>query len=529
MSQPSAGTATLATFGEGTGEMKRLRSAYLRAVREAHPDRKGGSVEAFVRVQKEYRSAHAKLSGGGAAPEKRDVACVLQMAVASAIKSVWEEKGCFVAHIECSRPRIMRCVSGRKGARRQVANGTPFEFYSPSPLAVFRAYVTGVASVLAGLFPDPYSFAVAVVASLPSSIYSVVRHVNVLRPGFINFSIAHNNLRDCEQPSAAAGGREATRASFVQCPICGADFAAGRGIRQHLQSKRHSLTGEDLQNAVDAVRQRQTVLSTFSGYAGGTTSGTRAATVAGSLDLGLIAARDGDLESLRLMVEAGWEAASVFDRNGSCALHFAAGSGHIAVVSYLMEVGVDINMAVETGRADGRTALHWACRNGHLATVKWLLSHGAVYCTTTDGTTPFHWAAWQGHRHICDWLVATEGEAAARTLNKYGCNAMHWCALSGNVEMCSYIAGFGVDPTQANTQGHAAVHKAAWRGQVGVCVWLKEEVKLCRESFAQIDRHGYTPADIARLAGHSAMQQWLEDVVGGGTCAGAAGAGATGK
>ena len=49
-----------------------------------------------------------------------------------------------------------------------------------------------------------------------------------------------------------------------------------------------------------------------------------------ALDPGLEAARDGDLTTLRLLVETkGWDPARVTDRHGSNALHWAAGSGRL--------------------------------------------------------------------------------------------------------------------------------------------------------------------------------------------------------
>jgi hypothetical protein len=176
--------------------------------------------------------------------------------------------------------------------------------------------------------------------------------------------------------------------------------------------------------------------------------GSALATKEGDLDPGLMACRDGQLEQLKGVVfgsasfpsaavtdtavdaavdaaaEPGrslvmpsllWDARTVIDRNGSCALHYAAGGGHVAVVAFLVgDLGVDINQRVVRGRRDGRTALHWACRNGHLEMARWLVDNGAGYDATNDGTTPFHWAAWQGHRSVCEWLVDRYAFGASR-------------------------------------------------------------------------------------------------------------------
>eukprot|EP01052_Picozoa_sp_SAG31_P020958 SAG31_NODE_1598_length_7798_cov_7.682167_4_plen_146_part_00 len=112
---------------------------------------------------------------------------------------------------------------------------------------------------------------------------------------------------------------------------------------------------------------------------------------------GLALARDGALEKLREMHRCGAWSSDVVDRHGSCALHWAAGSGHLCVCRWLAE---DCGIAPSIcQKKDGRNALHWSCRNGHLEVCRWLVGTGQVNPShpTLDGTTPFHWAVWQGH------------------------------------------------------------------------------------------------------------------------------------
>ena len=85
----------------------------------------------------------------------------------------------------------------------------------------------------------------------------------------------------------------------------------------------------------------------------------------------LFAARSGDVESARLLVEAG---ASVNDAlpNGMTALIEAAHSGHQDVGTLLLAKGADPN-----AHEVGYTALHAAVLRGGLDLVKALLAHGA--------------------------------------------------------------------------------------------------------------------------------------------------------
>ena len=42
-----------------------------------------------------------------------------------------------------------------------------------------------------------------------------------------------------------------------------------------------------------------------------------------------------------------------------------------------------------------------------------------------------------------------------------------------------------------------------------VCVWLRDGAGVAPSALGIVDKNGYAPADIARLAGHGAVQEWL--------------------
>ena len=481
-----------------------VRAAYKALLRTAHPDAANGSRAALARVQRAYQLA---IGAPTKEDEPRDFASQLRGIVADAVATVFDEAGCFVAHDEVASPRVLAAESGRRGRRLQVANGAPFEYYSPSALALYRELRGAAASRTHCPFASAHALALAIAAALPLRAYAHVQRCRAMAPGFLNFSVAHRSL-------TVSGGK-------VQCPICGDMCAVGRGMRQHLQSERHCLVGEPLRVALHAA----TAAAAAAPYSGATGadadapsrggSSQRYATVDdGGLDLGLLAARAGDLVALRAAAADGgsrWDARTAVDRNGSCALHYAAGGGHTALCAYLVDyLGVDVNMRVTTGRRDGRSALHWACRNGHRDTAQWLIAHGAEMRGTNDGTTPFHWAAWQGRRAVCEWIVSEYGVERARATNAFGCNAFHWAALQNDVAMCAFLHRLGVDATVRNHQGHTAVHKAAWRGAADVARWLRGSAGLPVGAFAQPDARGYRPADIARLAHHDELAVWLD-------------------
>jgi ankyrin repeat protein len=96
----------------------------------------------------------------------------------------------------------------------------------------------------------------------------------------------------------------------------------------------------------------------------------------------LFAARQGDLESARILVDAG---ANVNDSApaGLSALVVAAHSGHGEVAGFLLEKGADPNAADA-----GYTALHAAVLRGDGRLVKQLLAHKANVSTPVAKSTP---------------------------------------------------------------------------------------------------------------------------------------------
>ena len=55
-----------------------------------------------------------------------------------------------------------------------------------------------------------------------------------------------------------------------------------------------------------------------------------------------------------------------------------------------------------------------------------------------EGTTPLHWACWGAHLSTCQLLF--DRGADHRGVNAYGCTVAHWCGLSGDIDVCRYVA-----------------------------------------------------------------------------------------
>ena len=122
-----------------------------------------------------------------------------------------------------------------------------------------------------------------------------------------------------------------------------------------------------------------------------------------------VAARDGDLERVILLVEQGAEVNKLYRRNISdedfeeTALCVAAENGHLNVVKLLVEQGADMEMC---DTFCGMTSLMNASAGGHYEVMRYLLEQGADRDEVDhDGDTPLHHAAESGHLEAAKLLM----------------------------------------------------------------------------------------------------------------------------
>nr|GMD31345.1 ankyrin repeat-containing protein At5g02620-like [Ipomoea batatas] len=80
-----------------------------------------------------------------------------------------------------------------------------------------------------------------------------------------------------------------------------------------------------------------------------------------------VAAKQGDVEMMRVLLEAFPQLLVTFDQSNTTALHTAAAQGHIEAVNFLLETNSSL---AAIPRNNGKTALHASARNGHVEVVK---------------------------------------------------------------------------------------------------------------------------------------------------------------
>nr|XP_017253237.1 PREDICTED: ankyrin repeat-containing protein At5g02620 [Daucus carota subsp. sativus]XP_017253238.1 PREDICTED: ankyrin repeat-containing protein At5g02620 [Daucus carota subsp. sativus]XP_017253239.1 PREDICTED: ankyrin repeat-containing protein At5g02620 [Daucus carota subsp. sativus]XP_017253240.1 PREDICTED: ankyrin repeat-containing protein At5g02620 [Daucus carota subsp. sativus] len=190
-----------------------------------------------------------------------------------------------------------------------------------------------------------------------------------------------------------------------------------------------------------------------------------------------IAAKQGNLEVIKILMDALPELSMTFDQSNTTALHSAAAQGHTEVVKFLMEKNSNL---VTVGKSNKKTALHSAARNEHLEVVKVLLSKETEIALMTDkkgqtalhmavkgqsvevvnelisskpdlinmadnkGNTPLHMATRKGRTKIIRALLSHKEILDKKALNKSGESAFDTAEKTSNSEIASILREYGV-------------------------------------------------------------------------------------
>ncbi|XP_046552784.1 ankyrin repeat domain-containing protein 39-like [Haliotis rubra] len=122
------------------------------------------------------------------------------------------------------------------------------------------------------------------------------------------------------------------------------------------------------------------------------------------------AALNGDLTDVKRQLEKDIDADKT-DKSGYTALHYASRNGHLDVVRTLVDAGAHVDVTTRSGHA---TPLHRAAYMGHTDIVKFLLSRGAdPVSRDSDEMTPLHKASERGRLECVTVLL--EASPVTRT------------------------------------------------------------------------------------------------------------------
>jgi len=160
------------------------------------------------------------------------------------------------------------------------------------------------------------------------------------------------------------------------------------------------------------------------------------------------AAKNGDLKTVKTILEKNPSKIDVKNKNGYTALHWACMRAHWNVVKYLVEKGADLNVV----GGDGGTQINWAVHHDNLEIVKLLVENGAKLNSQNQwGMTELHTAIWRGNINVVGFLLDQGSDPDIKT--KEGWTAMHYAYRSGHDNIIEMLKKRGLSMTEKDNMG----------------------------------------------------------------------------
>ena len=154
------------------------------------------------------------------------------------------------------------------------------------------------------------------------------------------------------------------------------------------------------------------------------------------------AARSRDIEAVRSLLDEG-AAVNAAQGDGMTGLHWAARNGDVEMARLLIEGEADLDVVTRIG---DHTPLHVASAAGSAPVVSALVEAGAdANATTTTGATPLHFAAASGSGEAVAALLDHGAQVDARE-PQWGQTPLMFAAAAGRVDAIGVLLDAGADP-----------------------------------------------------------------------------------
>lgn len=211
-----------------------------------------------------------------------------------------------------------------------------------------------------------------------------------------------------------------------------------------------------------------------------------------------LAAMQGHVDVLQMMLEAATCDVGAVSRSGRHATHYAAQKGRLEALEWLLR-RAPAPGGVDAPDREGLAPVHLAAAGGHTAAVRALLAAGAAAgAAAGDGRTPLYMAADAGHARTARELVEAGGDVLA--VCDTGKSALYAAAEGGHTEVVSLLLEAGADPRKETCRQKIALYAAAEQGHVGVTRVLLEVSRVADLFCTTV--YGTTPMYICGKAHH---------------------------
>lgn len=188
--------------------------------------------------------------------------------------------------------------------------------------------------------------------------------------------------------------------------------------------------------------------------------------------------------------------------DGLTLLHVAAMCNHETIVSYLLDIGADINCK----NAHGFSPAHLATQNGHLDMLKFFVNRGTpLGIKSTGDVTLLHLAVKYNQERIVEYLLNNKVDINSR--NNFGCYPAHYAASHGHLNILKILKNRGVLLDVKTNNGMSLLHLA-------ICKNQEQTVKYLLDNNVDVycrDGDGICPVHYTAVLGHLNILELLKN------------------
>ncbi|KAL3860666.1 hypothetical protein ACJMK2_010760 [Sinanodonta woodiana] len=216
------------------------------------------------------------------------------------------------------------------------------------------------------------------------------------------------------------------------------------------------------------------------------------------------AAQSGTIPVLRYIIERGTDPWCKTAQKETL-LHKACINGQLEISKYLVETYPTMLHEVDNMK---RTPAHNAAYNGNIALLSYLIDCGTdPWCKSLKEETILHKACLNGQLEMSKYLVETYPTMLHEVDNMKRTPAHH-AAHNGNIALLSYLIDCGTDPWCKTAQKETSLHRACINGQLEMSKYLVETYPTMLH---EVDNMKRTPAHHAAYNGNIALLSYLID------------------